>query len=227
MTTKDLFPSGSACVLTSSGVESSVLVADALERYSHVVPIYVRNHLKWEEVELSYLKRYLRSLRSTKLTPLKILELSMQDVYEAHWSITGLKVPDAKSKDQAVYLPGRNLLLVIKAAVFCAMHDIPTLEIGVLKGNPFSDGPKPFFDKFSEVLSLSLNKPVAVLAPFSKLKKDQVISKGKGLQRELSFSCMTPKGLEHCGECNKCAERKKAFFSAGVIDRTKYKKQGL
>ena len=53
------------------------------------------------------------------------------------------------------------------------------------------------------------------------------IAHGKKLPLEFTFSCLNPKGYEHCGECNKCVERKKAFFAACVFDKTKYKKPGI
>ena len=111
--------------------------------------------------------------------------------------------------------------------MFAALQDISAIEIGVLKGNPFPDSSKVFFKKMSYVLSVGLGREITVLAPFGKLRKEDVIVKGRKLPLELSFSCMNPKGYEHCGDCNKCTERKKAFFAAGVFDKTKYKKAGV
>ena len=219
--------SNKACVLVSGGVESACLLADTLTRYDTVVPIYVQNHLRWEDVEIFWLKKFLRTIKSPKLQALKILELTMRDVYENHWSITGIHTPGAVSRDESVYLPGRNIIFLSKAAVFAAQNDISFIEIGVLKGNPFSDSSKIFFKKISEVLSLGLRKEIEVLAPFQKLKKEDVILSGKKLPLEMTFSCINPKGYEHCGDCNKCLERKKAFFAAGMTDRTKYKKMGI
>ena len=59
------------------------------------------------------------------------------------------------------------------------------------------------------------------------MRKEEVILKGKTLPLEFTFSCINPKGYEHCGDCNKCLERKKAFFTVGVFDKTKYKKAGI
>ena len=59
------------------------------------------------------------------------------------------------------------------------------------------------------------------------VKKEEVILKGQKLPFEFTFSCINPKGYDHCGECNKCVERKKAFFAAGLFDKTKYKKAGI
>ncbi len=217
----------SVCVLVSGGIESSVLVNDALGRYDEVTPVYVRNHLRWEDTEIFCLKNFLRCLRQQNLKPLVILELTMRDLYESHWSITGIKIPGGKSKDDSVYLPGRNIAFLAKTAVFASMKGIGAIEIGVLKGNPFPDSTPKFFKKISELLSLGLNDTIEVRAPFHKMRKEDVIAFGKKLPLEFTFSCLNPKGYEHCGECNKCVERKKAFFAAGVFDKTKYKKAGI
>ncbi len=219
--------SNDACVLVSGGIESAVLVNDALGRYDHVTPIYVKNHLRWEDTEIFCLKNFLRCLRQNNLKPLVILDLTMRDIYESHWSITGIRIPTGKSRDESVYLPGRNVVFFSKVGVYASLKGIQTIEIGVLKGNPFPDSTKVFFKKMSELLSLSLDTLLEISAPFSKMKKEDVISMGKKLPLEFTFSCLNPKGYEHCGECNKCMERKKAFFAAGVFDKTKYKKSGI
>lgn len=215
------------CVLVSGGVESAVLANDALLRYDRVTPVYVRNHLRWEDTEVFALKNFLRCLKQNNLRPLVLLELSMRDTYENHWSITGIRTPGAKSLDNSVYLPGRNIALLSKTAVYAAMKGIGSIEIGVLKGNPFPDSTRSFFKKMSNVLSTGLDQKIEVKAPFAKMKKEDVIVLGKKLPLEFTFSCLNPKGYEHCGECNKCVERKKAFFAAGVFDKTRYKKPGI
>src|SRR3989338_6108149 len=216
-----------ACVLVSGGIESSVLLWDATSRYESVIPVYVQNHLSWEYAELFCLKNFLRHVKSSKLEPLKVINLFINELYGNHWSITGTKVPGANSKDEEVYLPGRNLALLTKVAIFAALHDISSIEIGVLKGNPFSDSTKAFFSKISKVFSLGLNKEIQVRAPFLKYKKEEVIMMGRKLPLEFTFSCINPKGYEHCGDCNKCVERKKTFFAVEIFDKTKYKKAGI
>lgn len=216
-----------AIVLVSGGVESCVLLNEALAQYDKIQPLYIQNHLRWEDVEIFWLKKFLRNFKSLKIEPLKILELSMRDLYEGHWSLTGIKVPGAQSKDESVYLPGRNIMFLSKAAIFAAIHEIPVIEIGILKGNPFSDSSKAFLSKLSGILSMGLSYDIEIKAPFQKYRKEDVIDLGKKLPLECTFSCINPKGFEHCGECNKCVERKKAFFSVGMTDKTKYKKAGL
>jgi len=192
------------------------------QAYVKVHPLYIRTGLLWEDTELSWLKRFLEATVRAEVAPLSVVELSMADVYGSHWGIHGENIPDGQSPDEAVYLPGRNIILLSKAAVFCSMNQIETLAIGVLKGNPFPDGSLSFLKRFGEVLSVGLDFPFEVIAPFSKLSKEAVLERGKKLPLDLTFSCIAPVEGNHCGECNKCAERMKAFAYLNQVDQTEY-----
>jgi 7-cyano-7-deazaguanine synthase len=194
----------SVCVLVSGGLDSFVLVAEMVKTYRRVYPVYIRQGLAWERDEL----RHLRGVT--------VLDFPVRDLYRNHWSVTGRRVPGAKTHDEAVYLPGRNLMLLSKAAVFCALHKIPVIAVGTLGHNPFSDATPKFFRDFARASG------VKVIAPFRRLTKTQVIRRGRHLLLHQSFSCIAPKRGQHCGRCNKCAERQRAFREAGIEDRTGY-----
>jgi 7-cyano-7-deazaguanine synthase len=153
-----------------------------------------------------------------------ILSLPVRDLYGKHWSMTGRRVPGAKTRDEAVYLPGRNLLLLSKAAVFCAEHRIGVIAIGSLGHNPFPDATPRFFRDFARAAGEALNVRLQIIAPLRALTKEQVVRRGVrlNLPLHLSFSCLSPRRGRHCGRCNKCAERQRAFRVAGVADKTKY-----
>jgi len=214
------------CVLVSGGLDSAVLVHAMAQRFALVFPLYVRAGLRWEPVEEYWLKRFLKATASRNgngaIQPLTVARLPVADVYGRHWSLTGRGVPGAGSADRAVYLPGRNLLLLSKAAVFCALRDVPAVALGPLKGNPFPDATADFFRGFARLASRALESPLRVLTPFAHLSKTQVIRAGRRLPLELTLSCMRPAGRRHCGACNKCAERRRAFRAAGLPDRTAY-----
>ena len=74
--------------------------------------------MKWEGIELAHLRQFLKAVACDALRPLTILEQPIADVYGSHWSITGADVPDENSPDEAVYLPGRNVLLLAKALLW-------------------------------------------------------------------------------------------------------------
>jgi len=210
------------CALVSGGLDSSVMLAELARRYHKVYPVFIRYGLVWEMAELQHLKKFLRSAKIPRVQPLMVLDLPVLDLYGAHWSTTGRKVPHARTRDEAVYLPGRNLLLLSKAAVFCALNSIDAIAIGSLDHNPFPDATPKFFHDFATVAGKALRFRVKIIAPFRTLPKRQVLRRGKSLPLHLSFSCISPRHGLHCGRCNKCAERQQAFLAARVIDHTKY-----
>jgi 7-cyano-7-deazaguanine synthase len=210
-------------VLMSGGLDSCVLTAVLAREAERVYPVYVRQGLHWEKIERHWLHRFLQELNSANLEPIKEIELPVADIYNSHWSTTGKDTPDHHSADREVYLPGRNLLLLAKTSLYCALNGIPIVALGPLSGNPFPDSTPEFFRKFQEIVGLGLNFPFHIQTPFSKLSKTDVIRLGKDLPLHLSFSCISPAGRNHCGACNKCAERRKSFKEAGVEDRTRYR----
>ena len=207
----------------AAGWTSAVLVADQSCRGEVVQPIYIRFGLAWEAVEEEHLRRFLNSLPADcRARPLVALDFPVTDVYGAHWSVAGREVPDEDTPDSAVYLPGRNLLLLAKTSVWCALNDFGVVALGTLKGNPFADSGAEFFDGLASLASLALDRPLAVETPFARFTKVDVLERGRHLALELTFSCIQPQGDEHCGRCNKCAERRRAFAASGLIDRTAY-----
>lgn len=212
----------SVCVLVSGGLDSSVLLAEMVKEYRNVYPVYIRSSLLWEDTEIYWLKKFLSAIKSDKVKELKIINTSVGDIYDGHWSITGDDVPDKNTEDEAVYLPGRNIILLSKTAVFCGINKIPVIALADLKGNPFSDSSRRFFDLIQQSFSEGLDFPVSIITPFSELTKSEVISLSADIPIELTFSCIHPVGKKHCGVCNKCQERKEAFIKIGAEDRTNY-----
>jgi 7-cyano-7-deazaguanine synthase len=210
-------------VLASGGLDSCVLLAHLLREGHGVRPFYVRGGLFWEESELSALQGFLRAVAAPAMKDLVVLDLPLGDLYGAHWSIDGRDVPDSHSPDGAVYLPGRNALLSIKPAIWCAMHGIGQLALATLTGNPFADATDEFFRDFGQALDRATGSRVNIVRPFARLQKKDVLELGRGLPLELTFSCIAPIDGLHCGRCNKCAERRNAFRLAEIDDLTPYK----
>src|SRR5207249_4297052 len=136
--------------------------------------------------------------------------------------ITGQGVPGADSPDEAVFLPGRNLLLLAKAMLWCHLNGVQKLALGLLGSNPFPDAGPAFFAACQEAVKLAVGSRIQVLRPYAGLKKTEVMHRGRQLPLELTFSCIQPIAGRHCGCCNKCAERRRAFADAGLPDRTEY-----
>lgn len=209
-------------LLISGGLDSSILAGTLLARACRVQPFYVRSGLIWEDDELRATRRYLKAIASPRLGELVILDLPIGDLYGEHWSTTGCQTPGAASPDEAVYLPGRNALLLLKAAVWCQLHDLRQLALGVLGSNPFADARSDFFDSFQAALNCTADGKISIVRPFAGLSKRQVMDLGRDLPLELTFSCIAPAAGLHCGQCNKCAERNAAFRIVHRDDPTQY-----
>ena len=209
-------------VLTSGGLDSCILVGHLLRQGRRVQPFYIRTGVVWESQELQALESYLEALARPELCDLVVLDLPLADLYGSHWSTTGRGTPGATSPDEAVYLPGRNALLLVKAAVWCQLHGIKELALAPLGTSPFEDAGPAFVADFQSAMNRGANSTVNVVRPFSERTKRQVMQLGDGLPLELTFSCIRPNNGMHCGQCNKCAERRAAFATSALTDRTLY-----
>ena len=209
-------------LLVSGGLDSSILLGQLLERGRNIQPFYIRSGLIWQTAELQWLRSFLRAIAQPRLHPLMVLELPLVDLYANHWSVTGVGVPAADSPDEAVYLPGRNPLLIIKAALWCRLHGIHELALAPLASNPFADAGPEFFADFQAALNRATRGRVQLLRPFERHCKREVMWLGQVYPLARTFSCIHPYGTLHCGRCNKCHERRKAFRLIGSDDPTEY-----
>lgn len=145
------------------------------------------------------------------MAPLTVLDVPTRDVYGAHWGFHGRGIPGARSQDAAVYLPGRNALLLTAAGVFAAVRNIPVLYIGTLSANPFGDATAVFYRTQARTLSLALGKSLRIEAPFRRKAKKNLVPWARALPLRHVFSCLNPRGFAPCGRCNKCAELQRIF----------------
>src|SRR4051794_38185513 len=215
-------------VLLSGGLDSAVLLAEEAAD-GDVQPIYISVGLAWEAAERQALRHFLADGLSSRVRPLVELSVDMTDVYPAaHWARKG-EAPSYHTPDEDVYLPGRNIVLLGKAGVFCAAAGLDRLMIGTLDHNPFPDATPDFRAAMAQALSLGLDHRLEIAAPYAQVGKAQVIARGHraGVKLELTLSCMNarPNGgrfPRHCGVCSKCRERHDAFVESGIADRTDY-----
>jgi 7-cyano-7-deazaguanine synthase len=212
-------------VLVSGGLDSAILLGESLRSPGRIFPLYVRCGLYWERVELEHLRRFLDAVRTPALQPLHVLEMPVRDLYTEHWSLSGENVPDASTPDEAVFLPGRNVLLLAKAILWCHLRGVGEVALAPLESNPFPDATPEFFAAFEALVNRAVGGAVRVRQPYLGLHKPDVMRRGRELPLHLTFSCIRPVAGKHCGTCNKCAERRNAFRDAGLPDRTPYQSE--
>jgi 7-cyano-7-deazaguanine synthase len=219
---REALPRPATGLLLSGGIDSAVLLDQLLQRGSRVLPFYVRTGCAWDTCELSAVERFRSALAHEELADLVELEIPLRDLYGEHWSISGQDVPDDQTPDKAVFMPGRNPLLLIKPALWCQLHGIRRLALATLANNPFDDATPEFFARFEAMMAQATRERVEIVRPFERLHKRQVMELGRHLPLELTFSCLAPINGLHCGQCNKCAERQLAFRQIELPDKTHY-----
>lgn len=214
-------------VLLSGGLDSAVLAAHEAQ-LATVHPVYVGVGLAWEAGELQMLEQLLAAPAfAGRVSPLSRVEFTMRDVYPpTHWAICGVP-PAYDAPDEDVYLTGRNVVLLTKAAVVAARNGAHRIALGPLSCNPFPDAQPEFFSAMAAALSLGLDHAIEIGTPFLDWDKARVIRRGVelGVPFEFTLSCMNPTLGEvpmHCGLCSKCRERRDAFAEAGVPDPSLY-----
>jgi 7-cyano-7-deazaguanine synthase len=221
-------PDEATAVLYSGGLDSGILLHVLTASGRPVLPIYVDCGLAWQPAELAAARRFIATLGSPLVAAPLVLALPTADLYGDHWSVSGRGIPDAASPDEAVYLPGRNALLAVKPLVWCALNGVRRLALATLQSNPFPDASRAFFDSFSRSMSIAMAAELEIVEPFADCAKTAVMRKGSGAPLEETLSCIAPRTgpqagrFIHCGGCNKCAERQKAFAAAGMVDKTVY-----
>lgn len=218
-------------VLLSGGLDSAILLAHFLDQQRVVQPFYIVSGLVWQSTELACAREFLAAVATPDLRPLVTLEMPLADLYGDHWSVDGNRVPDEHSPDEAVFLPGRNALLAIKAVIWCQLHGIRELALAPLGTSPFADATEDFCRALGDVLNRGIANrgnpcPVRITVPFATMNKSQVMRLGERYPLEWTFSCIAPRQGLHCGRCNKCAERREAFRVAQRADPTRYLDQG-
>lgn len=134
-----------------------------------------------------------------------------------------------KSSETAssVWVPARNMVFTSIAASFAESIGAEIIIVGWDKeeATTFPDNSKEFLDKFNELIDVGSPNEIEIKAPAIDLDKEEIVKLGVEVEApiEMSYSCYKG-GEKHCGVCESCMRRKRAFMKAGVEDLTEYEK---
>lgn len=215
-----------AVILISGGLDSAVMAGLAVERGDPIFPLFVRQGFVWETEEEAAVRRFLAELASQfpgRVNPLLVSTLSAPSTLAGDWAMDpNGSAPGPTCPDETVYLPGRNLALLTQGALAAYVNGLERIQIGALSSNPFPDATPEFFRSFEKSVHEAMRWRVHVEVPLGHLTKTEALELGFHFRLELSLSCIRPVASSHCGNCNKCEERRVAFIRAGLPDPTHY-----
>jgi len=141
-------------------------------------------------------------------------------------SMEDLDTAIARETARKVWVPARNLVFTSIGAAYADALDARTIIVGWDKEEAvtFPDNSQKFLEAFNKVLKMGTLVDVKVKAPFIDYTKKEIIMEGYGLgvPFEATYSCYEG-GELHCGVCESCMRRKRAFKLAGIEDPTLYR----
>lgn len=125
-----------------------------------------------------------------------------------------------------VWVPGRNVVFTAIATAFAEAEDAEIIIVGwdLEEAVTFPDNSREFLEAFNKTLEIGTLEGVQIEAPVIDLNKNEIVEMGEKVDApmEMSYSCYMGEE-QHCGFCESCMRRKRAFEMAGVVDKTDYK----
>jgi len=156
----------------------------------------------------------------------KIVDLSkLSEIYEGVTSLVDKDIDVTGEFTDPIIVPFRN-------GVFMAVTVAYADGVGanhIFYGAHGSDEPfypdcrREFYEAFQKAAQLGTEKPIEISSPFSDVYKSGIIKAAVklGVPLEKTWSCYL-NGPVHCGACESCHNRQKAFREAGIPDLTVY-----
>src|SRR6185437_9781643 len=196
-------------VMTSGGLDSTVLLYWALDQNYEAIPLFIDYGQHCASTELSALRSNL-----PPEFPRNIETVNVSEVFRASPSRmireTDLWKETISSSD--LMLPYRNLFLLVTGAAFAASRGVGRLMSAFINSNHAYeiDATTAFLRGAGSLIGSVGN--VKLEMPFRDLSKAQVADIGIALSVPISqtFSCQV-NANEHCGSCPNCVERLAAF----------------
>lgn len=234
-----------AIVLFSGGIDSTACLYWAKQKYSNIILLSFTYNSKEDQV-IQTTNEYFSSLFSieSKIISLPFLgEFGLSSESSLIKSLN--EPPEIKEFSQLnnkeltletakkVWIPGRNILfLSIAASLADSFMEPVDIVFGANKeeGETFPDNTLEFVDKMNQAISYGCVNEVSVKSPFSDFVKRDIVSFliEKKAPLDHTSSCYNVKNWSedrkpiHCGKCESCQRRKRAFQDTKNTDPTTY-----
>jgi len=159
-------------------------------------------------------------------TNTKVVELSaLGDIFRQTSALVNRDIPLTSEFTTPIIVPFRNAIFLSIAVAYAVTVGADKIFYGAHGSDEqfYPDCRREFYETLEKAAQLGTDKNITICAPYSGKKKADLLKAGKELKAplELTWSCYLD-GEKHCGLCESCVNRRKAFCEAGLIDLTEY-----
>ncbi len=156
----------------------------------------------------------------------KIIDLSsLKEIFFGVSSLVDRNIPMTSTFSSQIVVPFRNAIFLSVAVSYCVGIDGKKVFYGAQASDRqfYPDCRREFYKAFETSAILGTGTNLTVEAPFSETSKAALLRLGfeLGVPFDLTWSCYLD-GPKHCGKCESCINRVKAFKEAGIPDPTQY-----
>jgi 7-cyano-7-deazaguanine synthase len=221
-----------AVVLLSGGLDSSTVLAMALERGFKIVALtfdYGQRHRK--EIDSAT-----RIARHFGVKEHIIVPLDLGRYLSSSLTQDSISIPSARSRSEigteipSTYVPGRNIVFLSIASSIAESRGASSVFIAAnaVDFSGYPDCTPEFMDAFQKVVEVGTKagkegRGIKIEAPILRESKAQIVREAIRLKvpLKLTWSCYRG-GAKACGVCDSCRLRLEGFEAAGVKDPLEY-----
>lgn len=212
-----------ALIVLSGGMDSVTLLHDQIDRIALAVNfIYGSNH-NLRELECARLH--------CRQTGVELLEIHLDFMGEYFHSslLEGAEaIPEGNYEDdnmRSTVVPFRNGIMLATAAGLAESRGLRAVMLANHSGDHtvYPDCRPEFIDAMAHAIAAGTYENIELRAPYTNLSKAEIATIGKrlGIDYATTYSCYKG-GVNHCGVCGTCRERRESLALAGVTDTTVY-----
>ena len=210
------------CVIVLSGGPDSATVAYWAKAQGYKIYPITFNYGQIAVKETQAAKKVAEKLG----TATKIIDLSaLKEIFSGVTSLCNTDIPLTSEFSAPIIVPFRNAIFLSAAVAYAVAVGADKIFYGAQGSDePFyPDCRREFYEAFEKAARLGTCQEITIQAPYSGKRKSDLFKAGAklGVPFELTWSCYRD-GAKHCGRCESCVNRKKAFQEADVADPTKY-----
>ena len=211
------------CVVVLSGGLDSATVAYWAKSQGYVIYPITFKYGQIAAKETIAAQRIAEKLQ----TKTRFIDLSaLKEIFSDVTSLCNKDIPLTSEFSAPIIVPFRNAIFLSAAVAYAITIGANKIFYGAQGSDePFyPDCRREFIKAFEKAAKLGTCEEISIEAPFGGGKKSDLIKNAAklGVPFEITWSCYLGEE-KHCGKCESCINRSRAFKAAGISDPTNYR----